>query len=466
MAIVRKELKDVSSSIRSAYQKAQDVVRKNNLDYGIELLKGLVLREPGFVEARAALRDAETRKAASMGGFGKFIASIKMNRYIIQGKSCVTKKPLDAMKCAEEAIALNPKSSAGFNLLADAAENADALFIAIESLEALREVDPDDEGNLKRLAALYEKDGQGLKVLQIRQLIANRRPGDLEAQAALRSAAAMATMEKGRWNEEGGDFKDRLKSKDGSVQLEREERIVRASDDIKEMILHYEQQIAGGDKSIDVRRKLSEFYQRDGRHQDAIASFNILVELIGTLDPTIDKAIEKSNVAIGLEKAEALKAQGAPEEQVQNALNEVAAYRLGRAEERVRTFPNDMQLRYELACIYWELGHVDNALEQFQISQRNPQRRLSSIIYMGRCFHAKGQLDMAVEQLQKAISEMPVMDKDKMEAVYYLGVTFESVGEVAKALDCFKQIYSANVNYLDVAKRIEAGYAKQQPQAS
>ena len=127
----------------------------------------------------------------------------------------------------------------------------------------------------------------------------------------------------------------------------------------------------------------------------------------------------------------------------------------------MKIYPNDTQYRYELAVIYWEYSQIDHALEQFQIAQKNPQRRLNAIVYIGRCFHAKSQLDMAVEQFTKAIGEMLIMDKEKMEALYYLGVTFETMGEDAKALDCFKQIYSANVNFLDVAKRIEAGYAKQ-----
>lgn len=460
MAIERKELKDVSSATRSAFQKAQEVVKKNNLDYGIELLKGIVLRELGFVEARAALREAELRKAAGMGGFGKFIASIKINKFIIKGKSCVSKNPVEAMKAAEEAIALCPKASGGYNLLAEAAESAGAMFIAIDALETLREANPDDEANLKKLAELYEKDGQGLKVLQIRQIIANKRPGDLEAQAALRSAAALATMEKGRWGEEG-TFQDKLKSKDESVQAEREDRIVRAEDDIKEMTAVYEKQIAEGDKSIDAKRKLAELYQRGALHQKAIDMFNQVVQQIGTLDPNIDKYIEKSTVALGLEKVEAMKAKGEPQERIDAAQKEVDQYRLSRAEDRVQTYPNDTQYRYELAVLDWEFGNVDRALEQFQIAQKNPQRRLSAVVYIGRCFHAKGQLDMAVEQLLKAIKEMLVMDKEKMEALYHLGVVYEAMGENAKSLDCFKQIYSANVNFRDVAKRIEAGYAKQ-----
>ena len=61
MAIERKELKDIATTTRSAFQKAMGEVQKGNSDYALELLKGIVQRNPGFVDARAALREAEKR---------------------------------------------------------------------------------------------------------------------------------------------------------------------------------------------------------------------------------------------------------------------------------------------------------------------------------------------------------------------------------------------------------------------
>ena len=117
-------------------------------------------------------------------------------------------------------------------------------------------------------------------------------------------------------------------------------------------------------------------------------------------------------------------------------------------------------MRYEAAVVYWDLGNVEKALEQFQLAQRNPQKRLAAIAYLGRCFAAKEQYDMAIEQLEKAVKEMPTMDELKMETVYHLGITYEVVGEAEKALNCFKDIYAINVGYEDVGKRIDNYYAK------
>ena len=54
---------------------------------------------------------------------------------------------------------------------------------------------------------------------------------------------------------------------------------------------------------------------------------------------------------------------------------------------------------------------------------------------------------------------MLVMDVNKLDTLYYLGLTYERMGKKAEALDCFKQIYSADVTYRDVKQRVSADYA-------
>ena len=49
MAIVKKSLSEVSPAVRAAFQKAQDVLSKNNLAYGIELLKEIAKKDPGVL---------------------------------------------------------------------------------------------------------------------------------------------------------------------------------------------------------------------------------------------------------------------------------------------------------------------------------------------------------------------------------------------------------------------------------
>ncbi len=455
----KKNIKDVSSSLRTAYQKAQEVLRKNNVDYAIELLKSVVQKDPAFVDARLLLREQEQKKSESLGAFAKIVANVKSSMIINKGKGKVKKDPLLAMNLAEEALALNLNSTSALNLLAEAAEGAKAYFVAVEAFETIDGFQPKNEFNLRNLARAYESNKQGREVLRIWQRISDLKPKDLEVQSSLRGAAALASMQNGNW-EGKGDYQSRLKDKDESEAIEQEDRIVRNEDDVNEMIEHLEKQIANGDESIDLRRRLGDLYYRANRFDDSISTYNWIAEKMGVIDPSIDRGIEKSNVG-KFDAAIAEQRNAGAEEQAQELEVQKYNYRLERAVDRVNKFPNDTELRYYLAVVYWEGDHIDNALEQFQIAQKNPHHRLSAIVHLGRCFQHKGQFDLAIEQLERAIEGMPTMDKIKMDAIYHLGVTFEKSGKADKAIDCFKQIYQVNVNYLDVSDKIKNFYEKQ-----
>jgi tetratricopeptide (TPR) repeat protein len=454
----KKSIKDVSSSIRTAFQKANDVIRKNNSEYAVELLKGIVQKEPTFMEAREALRSQEKIKSDNLGAFAKIIANMKIGMVLTKGRSKLKKAPKEAMAIAEEALAMNLYSPPALNLLADAASEAKAFYIAVEALEIVDELQPKNEVNLRKMAKTYESNSQGREVLRVWQRISELRPGDLEVQQQLRGAAALASMQDGKWEEEG-DFKDKLKNKEESVAIEQDDKIARSEDDVAAMIERLEKQLEA-EEHVDTLRKLADYYYRANRFDDSINACNRIVEKMGTLDPAVDRSIEKANVAKFNTAIEVKKAEGGGEAEIQDLENQKFNYRLERAVDRVNKYPNDTELRFNLAVVYWEGSHVDNALEQFQIAQKNPHHRLAAIVYLGRCFHAKDQLDMAIEQFERAISEMPGMDKPKMGALYYLGIAYEDSGNAEKALDCFKQIYQTNVNYMDIAERIQKFYDK------
>jgi tetratricopeptide (TPR) repeat protein len=290
-------------------------------------------------------------------------------------------------------------------------------------------------------------------------MISDLKPGNLEAEQKVRQAAALASMEKGRWQEEG-DFTTRMKDQDQQAAVQKADHEARNVDDVKERVAKLEADIQGGNDSIENYRSLAEYYHRLGRFDDAIACCGKVTEKLGTLDPLVDQNIEKSELGKMDVAIQQLRKQGGKDAEIAEAEQGKYAYRLERATDRVNRYPNDTELRYQLAVVYWDGQNIEGALQEFQVAQRNPHRRLNSIVYMGRCFHAKKQFDLAIEQFEKAVSEMPVMDKDKMNAVYCQGVVYEDMGQMEKAITCFKDIYQTDIKYRDVGKRIEAFYKK------
>ena len=179
----------------------------------------------------------------------------------------------------------------------------------------------------------------------------------------------------------------------------------------------------------------------------------------GGADPQVDRLISQVKVAQLDKQAEALRAAG-NEAGLAAKLQEKSDFLFNDAEDRVRRYPNDLQFKYELGVLFFERGQMNEAIQQFQRAQQNPQRRIRSFYYLALCFKQKQQFDIAAEQLEKAASELNVMDETKKDVLYELGTVYEAMGQVPKAAVLYKEIYSVDFGYRDVAAKIERAYQK------
>ena len=465
--IEKKTIKDIQTGLRTNYQTAMEAANKNNIDYAILLFKSIVQKEPGFIDARNNLRKMEKIKLKNAGFFGKFISGLKASGVATKGQALLKmKKPLEAMKKAEDALAISIGTIQPLNLLAQCGIELETDFITVEALEIAAELNPKNVNVLDWLARSYGDAGMGKKSLQVRQQISSMDPNNMDKKQAVRAAAALATIEEGKYDDKDADFRDSLKDLKGANKAEQDERIVRDVDDVKTIIEDLEKEIAAGEGNVENHRKLADLYQRGGDNDKAIEHYNIVAELMGTLDPHIDKAIEKSEVAKLKAAMEEWEAYGAADEaqkveadqNIEQINSQMLTYQLERSTERVKLYPNDTELRFNLAVAHWNLGQVDEALKQFQTAQKNPHRRIPSLVYLGRCFFEKGQLDIAIEQFEVAVKGMVAMNKEKLDALYHMALTYEKMDDKEKAASCFKQIYQSNVSFRDVSQRMEAMY--------
>jgi tetratricopeptide (TPR) repeat protein len=452
----KKNLQDVHTSMREMFQRAVESGRKNNLDYAIEILKDLVTKSPGLIPAREKLREFERIKSDKISPLGRMIANLKSSFQAAKIKAATSQKPLDAMMMCEGVLAHNLYNPLVLNLLADASLKAGAPFIGVEALSILRDLKPHNETNMRKLANFYRKCGDAMSALKIVQEIAARHPKDLGVQAEMRSAVALASMQQGDWQKEG-KTQDKVKDKEEGMVAELLEGTLHDVDQMKTVIAKLEKDLEK-EESVDTRKKLGELYHACGRYDDAIEQYTLVSKGIGTMDPAVDKSIEKSNIAKIDAEISALCVDPANSAKVEEIKKSRYNYQLERATERVNTYPNDNQLRFDLAVLYFNGSFIDNAIEQFQYARKNLQRKVTCMVYLGRCFLMKDHYDMAIEQLSTALAEMLVMDKAKKEALYYLAKTYEAAGNAEKALENYKEIYQADVNYLDVGKKVQEYY--------
>lgn len=449
-------IEQVSRKVRDLYNKAFSAVERGNLDYGIDMLLSVLDLEPRLLIARKYLRLAELKKSKGKGNHqvSSLIGCIK----VMSAKGALKKKPLKALRTAEELLKKDPSNLQFVKLLDEAAVAAGMPEVAVQTWEMMRDYYPNDVELLKRLGALYISMDEPMKGRDCLEIVVKLRPKDQQALKALKDASALATMKKGNWEKEGS-FRDKMKDSKEAERLEQQSKAVKSAGDIPSMIAELEKKIAQEPGNINYYRSMADLYAKSQNFERAIEVLTEAQQKAEVPDPQVDLAISTYRVKVYDQEVEALRAAGHEEEAAAKEA-ERQEFRIKNAHECVTRYPNDLQFAFHYGELLFEQNDLNAAIQQFQRAQRSPQRRTKSLYYLALCFEKKGQLDIALEQLKKAASELQMMDEGKKDILYAMGTLYEEMGQKEQAVEHYKEIYAVDIGYKDVADRIERAYRK------
>ena len=453
-------LDKVPRKIRDQYEKSMSALERGNIGYAMDMLSSIINLEPRFLLARKSLRVAQLKKllASKPSATTHQIASLKgmFSTMGVQGK--IKKDPKAALAAAEKLLASDVLNFPFLKLFADAAVAAQMPEAAVQTLEVVRPHFLKNVDFLRLLAKLYLDTGNPAGARDCYAAVVELRPGDQLALKNFKDTSAVASIEKGNW-EKKGDFRQKLKDQEMAKRLEQEHRSVKGEADIDQLIADRIADIKREPQNMNFRRALADLYVRATRYDEALQALDDATKAAGRSDPQI----ERTASAIRVKKYDALiaDARAKGDEATAEAIEkEKADFIYSDAVEMVKRYPNDLQFRYELGCQYYLRGMYNEGIEEFQLAQRNPQRRTRALYYLGLCFKEKGLLDMGFEQLKKAASEITLMDEIKKDVVYEMGILADQMGRKDEAVGYFKEIYAVDIKYRDVAQRIEASYTK------
>lgn len=129
--------------------------------------------------------------------------------------------------------------------------------------------------------------------------------------------------------------------------------------------------------------------------------------------------------------------------------------------DAVASDEGDYDTHYHTAIAYKEMGLLEDSIREFQdalnlIKPDDATRRFfqcSNLI--GHCFLEKQMPNLAVVWFKRGL-ETPDLDNQEMHALYYeIANAYELASERDKAIEYFEKLYGEDVDYRDVAERLE-----------
>ena len=444
--------KPIPQNIRNLHIKAQGSLERNP-DLAIDLLLRCVTACPWFLQARTDLRKAEIGRyllkhngkvaVSPLAAATAFFPKMKVAGLVKKQKFA------EALVECEKLLLNDPLNIHFVKLFAETAIAAGRSPAGLMTMELAKEHIPaNDVDATLVLGQLYFQTKNYPKAVECFDIVHRARPTD----------AAIGKMLK------DGDFRKAFQDKKMVEELDAANKSVKTADDAQKIIAETLRKIEKEPKNVNYYLALVNLYLQQKQYDEALAAIDKCRAVVGQ-DPQLDLRYaavktEKYDTDIAAlreagqnEQADALQA-----ERDQYVFDDIA--------DRVQRYPNDQHLRFQLGEQYWKYrdrdpGLVDEALQQFQISQRSPKDRVASLYLMAHCFVEKGMLDMAVEQLKSSLELLPSMDKQKMDVYYMLGELYEKEGRLDDASKYFKEIYRADVTYKDIADRVQRIYAAQ-----
>jgi tetratricopeptide (TPR) repeat protein len=116
---------------------------------------------------------------------------------------------------------------------------------------------------------------------------------------------------------------------------------------------------------------------------------------------------------------------------------------------------DDHQAHYDLGTTYLEMELFDEAIAEFEIAARGEAFALPSQEMLGYCFLRKGQIDLAIRELERALAFPGYDDRDRLGIHYNLGIACGVTDREADAIEHFQRILEIDPNFRDTRSRLE-----------
>ncbi len=115
----------------------------------------------------------------------------------------------------------------------------------------------------------------------------------------------------------------------------------------------------------------------------------------------------------------------------------------------------DSDTHFNLGIAYKEMGLLPEAIREFQVSSRSPDLFVECCSMIGVCFMEQGMWTQAAEWYEKALGAPNLAPEAELALRYDLAASFESAGDLERAVDVYQEVVALNPGYRDVSSRLD-----------
>lgn len=457
---------------RKFFDYAKTVADSRNFDYAIDCYINGLRHDPESMGNHEALFDVAKRRAVAGGKPAGFRDKSKHS-----GGKTATERMLNAEFLWAKNFT-DPNLSLAVMEHAVNAENYEvAYWIGQIAFEYAQKQKRPNKIMFLKLTDLFEEIGgfEGYEMaVETCKIAAQLAQGDLVLLKRAQDLEAEKMMKKSRVGETGTQVADVAKDIEGQKKLERAE------------------QIAGSDEQV--AQRLDDLRAAYQAKPDDIDLLNKVIRgLVGTDNPEheteamalMEKAHEQFGqsrylVMIGDLKIKQKKRQerdlrtmlaSADDEgdkklildQLKQLAEERLAFELEEYTNRVKLYPTDMGLRFDLGVRQFAVQRYDDAIASFQQAQNEPKRRAWALRYLGECFARKEMHDAAIDTYHRGVSVHPYEDDrlalelkyELTKSLYNKAATEKHMPSAEEARQLASTIAQLDFNYKDIREWVE-----------
>jgi tetratricopeptide (TPR) repeat protein len=141
-----------------------------------------------------------------------------------------------------------------------------------------------------------------------------------------------------------------------------------------------------------------------------------------------------------------------PASESEESLDEVFAAFRERVEQEVGA--EDFRTHYDLGIGYKEMGLLDAAMAEFEISVKSEDLFQVSCVMLALCCREQAQLDQAADWYRQALEAIEDGNAGRFALRYDLAEVLVESGDTGSALDLFRDVHQHDPDFRDVAERV------------